>query len=316
MVIELYEITKDGKADQLVSDPFTDEVNEMEDFIIENLSLLSENEELHFLKKETTHGKTGKRQDILALDDNGRLVIIELKRDYADEKIESQIRGYWRTLRENPDTIRNYCNEAKNNLSDINYDSNIKPKVIVVAPEISDDWVESASELKIDISFIEVKRFKKGSQIYVSVNDKESKPGKQPRESTSRDDYNWEHYSRDLNWHEEDIQVLKDFEEKICKFKDEYGMDIHIEFREKYIPFKHGPRRNVLSFSISKRKIYLTLNPRLKPANAVINGKPLEGMEPGWYLTKRNWFELEFDKNSIPELSLLEEPIKMAYALT
>ena len=187
MVI-LYEIGKNEEAEQLVADPFLDEVNDMEPFIIENLSLLSENEELHFLKRETTQGKTGKRQDILALDDNGRLIIIELKRDYADEKIESQIRGYWRTLRENPDTIRNYCNEAKDKLSGVNYDSNIEPKVIVVAPEISNDWVESASELNLDINFIEVKRFKKGSQTYVSVNDKESKPIKRPRESISRED--------------------------------------------------------------------------------------------------------------------------------
>ena len=314
MVI-LYEIAKDGKADQLVYDPFTDEVNDMAPFIIENISLLSENEELHFLKKETTHGKTGERQDILALDDNGRLVIIELKRDYADEKIESQIRGYWRTLRENPDTIRNYCNGAKNNLSDINYDSNIEPKVIVVAPEISDDWVKSASELNLDINFIEVKRFKKGSQTYVSVNDKESKPVKRPRESTSREDYDWEHYSRDLNWHEDDVKILQDLREKIKKFIDEQGMDMHIEFKKMYIPFKHG-RRIVLDFSTQKRKIYLRLNVRLKAMNAKIDGKPLEGMEPGWYLNERKQFELEFDRNSVPEFSLLEEPIKMAYALT
>jgi len=317
LVIELYEITKDGKADQLVSDPFTDEVNDMEPFIIANLSLLqSGDEELHFLKKETTDGKTGKRSDILALDDNGRLVIIELKRDYADGKDEFQIRGYLKSKRENPDSIRNYYNEAKDRLSGINYDSSIDPKVIVVAPEISEFWVETSSELNFEIDFIELKRFKKGSQTYVSVNDKEPKPIKRPRESTSREDYDWEHYSRDLNWHEDDVKVIQDLREKIKKFKDEQGMDMHIEFKKMYIPFKHG-RRIVLDFSTQKRKIYLRLNVRLKAMNAKIDGKPLEGMEPGWYLTdERKQFELAFDRNSVPEFSLLEEPIKMAYALT
>ena len=92
-------------------------------------------------------------------------------------------------------------------------------------------------------------------------------------------------------------------------------MDLHIEFKQNYIPFKHGPRRNVFDFSIQKRKIYLRLNPRLRDPNTRINDKPLDGLEPGWYWSK-NHFELEFDKDSIPELSILLEPIKMAYALT
>ncbi len=314
MVILLYEIGDGDKAEQLNADPFSDEVNDMETFIIENLSLLSENEELHFLKKETTDGKTRKRKDILALDDNGRLVIIELKKDYADEKVESQIRGYWRTARDNPDSIRNYCNESRDTLSGINYNSNIDPKVIVVAPEISDDLIEASSDLNIDIDFIEVRRFKKGDQTYVSVNYKETKSIKRIRESTSRDDYDWKHYSRDLNWNEEDLKVIQELEEKIIKFKDEQGMDIQREFMKMYIPFKHG-RRIVLDFSVQKEKIYLRLNIRLKAMNAKIDGNPLEGMND-WYLTKRGQFELEFDRNTIPEFSLLKEPIKMAYALT
>lgn len=316
MVI-LYEIAKDGKADQLVYDPFTDEVNDMEPFIIANLSLLSENEELHFLKKETTQGKTRERQDILALDDNGRLVIIELKRDYADETFENQIRDYWLQLRNNPDTIRKFWHEAKESLNNIEYDSELDPKVIVVAPEISDRWIDLVNEtVKFDVEFVEVKRFKKGDQYYISVNDKQAKLTKKPRESTSREDYDWDHYSKDLNWDNEDIQIIKDFEIKIRKFAIDNGLDIHQEFKKMYIPFKHGPRRIVLDFSMQKGKIYLRLNVRLKAMNAKIDGKPLEGMEPGWYLTERKQFELAFDKNSVPEFSLLEEPIKMAYALT
>lgn len=315
MVI-LYEIGDTGDAEQLLADPFSDEVNDMEPFIIENLSILNEgDEQLHFITKEATDSKTGKRQDILALDDNGRLVIIELKRDKADENDEPQIRGYLKSKRENPDSIRNYCNESKFLPSDIKYDSSIEPKVIVVAPEISDDWIDTTTELRFDIDFIEVKRFKKGSQTYVSVNDKAPKQIKRPRESTSREDYTWEHYSKDLKWNEEDIQVIKDFAEKLSKLKEEHGMDLHVEFREPYIPFKHGPRRNVFDFSVQKRKIYIRLNPRLKDPNTKINGKPLNGLDPGWYWSK-NHFELEFDKDSIPELSILLEPIKMAYALT
>ena len=71
----------------------------------------------------------------------------------------------------------------------------------------------------------------------------------------------------------------------------------------------------VINISIQKRKIYLTLNRRLKDPNTKINGKQLDGLEPGWYWDKYH-FELEFDKNNIPELSLLEEPILMAYRLT
>ena len=316
MVILLYEIEKDGTAEQLVADPFSDEVHDMEPFIIENLSLLNEgDEQLYFITKEATDSKTTKRQDILALDENGRLVIIELKRDYADERDEPQIRGYLKSKRENPDSIRNYCNESTTIPSHIKYDSSKDPRVIIVAPEISDDWIDSTSELRFDIDFIEVKRFKKGSQTYISVNDKAPKRIKRSRESTSREDYDWEHYSKDFNWHEEDIQVIKDFEEKFSKFNEEHGMDLHIEFKQNYIPFKHGPRRNVFDFSIQKRKIYLRLNPRLKDPNTRINDKPLDGLEPGWYWSK-NHFELEFDKDSIPELSILLEPIKMAYALT
>jgi len=315
MVI-LYEIGTDRKATQLVADPFEDEVNDMEPFIIENLSLLSENEEYFLLKKESTHGKTGKRQDILALDENGRLIIIELKKDSADIEFESQIRDYWRTMRNNPDTVKKYWLEAKDDLNGIQYDSSKDPKIIVVASDISDEWVQSThDELNLDIDFIEVKRFKKGSQTYISVNDKAPKQIKKPRESTSREDYNWEHYSDDMHWDNEDIQVLQNLEKEILQFAKKEGMDLHMEFKKNYIPFKHGPRSIVLSLSVQNKKIYITLTRKIKDKDTKIDGTLLDGMEPGWYIDRKK-FELEFDRKSVPKFSMLEKPINLAYAMT
>jgi len=316
MVI-LYEIEKDGKIEQLVSDPFVDEVNDMEPFIIENLSLLSENEEYHLLNKEPTSGKTRKRADILALDESGRLIIIELKKDYADERFESQIRGYWRDYKESPDTIGKFWERAKDRLGKIKYDSALEPKVVVVAPEISDEWVQSSShELNLDISFIEVKRFKKGSQTYISINDKVPLTIKKPRESSSREDYGREHYVNTKKWNPEDVEIIMKMDDEINAFKEREGFDIHREFKQNYIPYKHGPRNIVFDFSWQAQKIYLRLSIRLKNPNTKIGSKLLVGSEPDWYLNQRGQFELEFDRKTVPDFSLLEEPIKLAYATT
>ena len=314
MVI-LYEIGKTGNAEQLMADDFTDEVDDMEPFIAENLSLLSEQEEYHLLKKESTLGQTGKRTDILATDDSGRLIIIELKKDYADEKFESQIRDYWRTLKNNPDTVIRFYEKSKSDLQGIVYDQNQDPKVIMIAPEISDEWVQnSSSELNLDISFVEVKRFRKGKQTYISINDKVTKTQRKIKVTTSREDYDWEHYSE--LWNPKDVEIIKNLDEKINQFKEKEGLDIHQEMRQQYIPYKHGPRNIVFDFSWQGQKIYLRLRKSIKDPKTRIDNKLLDGYSPGWYINNHGQFELEIVRDNVPDFSQLEKPIKLAYSMT
>jgi len=169
MVI-LYEIGKGDEVKQLVLDPFTDEVSDMESFVIDNITMLHEG--LSLLSEQPIDGTSKKRSDILALDDDGRLFIIELKKDYADEHYFYQIANYYNIWKSKPDSISKLYYKNKERLGKKQYDSSLDPYVIVVAPEISDELVNLATTLKFNTKFIEIERFKKNSQLFVVINHK------------------------------------------------------------------------------------------------------------------------------------------------
>jgi len=71
----------------------------------------------------------------MAVNRDGEIVIIGLKKDFADKEVISQILGYQIECRENIEVIKNLWHDSKNKPEDLEPDwENYNPRVMVVAP--------------------------------------------------------------------------------------------------------------------------------------------------------------------------------------
>ena len=108
---KLYYMEKDGDVKPVSEKPFNDEVSDMEKFIKKNISILGE---YYVFGEQPVVSGSQRRMDLLAVDQDRRITIIELKNTPVGTEIFSQIVKYWSTTKRNPDAIKGYWNDSKN----------------------------------------------------------------------------------------------------------------------------------------------------------------------------------------------------------
>jgi hypothetical protein len=186
---------------------FGDEIHHYQSFVRSNIRLLGNliivSEQLLVTNKHRNY------IDILAYDVNeNRLVIIELKNVIAGDAIIGQsIRYYDNIIKSNPDTLYKLLNNV--NICNINID--LKPKIILVAPDFNNQLLHSISYVKgIDISIVKfnlicnsdyyevVKEYYKPELEQVTINSKLYK------------EWNFEEYAR-ININKKKLTLAKQF---------------------------------------------------------------------------------------------------------
>lgn len=301
---ELY-IVKENSLQQISSDEFKDEVSDMESFVIDNITMLHEG--LSVLSEQTIDGRTKKRSDILALDEDGRLFIIELKKDYADEHHLFQIIKYYDIWKNKHDSISKLYYKNKDRLGEKQYDSSLDPYVIIVAPEISDELVNLASYQKFNIKFIEVERFKKNDQLFVVINHKIFNQKKET-ETTDKEVYDWDHYAKIWKATDEQMNAIKKLHDSILDFTKSKNWNVKPENTMRYIAIKHGGG-NVCSIEIDKGELVIGVSKFNE------DEKPDE--ENDWeFYSPNGCFYWSFEPSNIPEISKLENFLKRSYSRT
>jgi len=304
MVI-LHEIEKNGETRQLVADPFSDEVSDMESFVIDNITMLHEG--LSLLSEQPIDGTSKKRSDILALDDDGRLFIIELKKDYADEHYFYQIANYYNIWKSKPDSISKLYYKNKERLGKKQYDSSLDPYVIVVAPEISDELVNLATTLKFNTKFIEIERFKKNSQLFVVINHKLVNQKKE-KETKDRQIYDWNYYAKHWEANDEEMNAIQKLHDSILEFTNSQNWNIKPEFNKHYIAMKHGSS-NICDIRVDRGYLIIGTS-KFKE-----NEKPDDENEWEFY-PPNGGFYYDFEPKDIPEISKLENFLIRSYSRT
>ena len=139
---KLLKIDSDGTLKHLQEQPFANEVDDLQNFIKSNPTMLGDN--VHLIANQLDTG-TGKRLDILAVEeiDEGmfRPVIVELKNTTADTKAFLQVLKYANWTLTNIDSVRLHAKNAGVKYKEID-NSNVG--VIIVAPDISDELILSS----------------------------------------------------------------------------------------------------------------------------------------------------------------------------
>jgi len=300
---KLYRL-EDENVTPVTESPFSDEVNDMETFVKKNISVIGE---YWILAEQAIPGGSGKRSDLLAIDKDGRITIIELKNVDVDEEILPQIIRYWNLWKKRPDAIKNYWLTLKNKPKNIepNFED-YNPKIIVIAPTVSDGVVEFASQgLQMDVEFIELTRYQENGRMYVVTNYKEPKHEK-IEISTAREKYGWKYYLEKRGWSDTIINQLQLIAKNLLEFSKRQGWNLSTKFNKNYIAFKHGYRK-AFWIEPGSGKIYVGVQIRDEK----------ESLDPQhWYWdgNYNNWY-YEFVDPDHPsnELKKIEEVLKKAY---
>jgi hypothetical protein len=232
--------------------PFEDEVHDMADFIVAHTEILGP--EVTILEREfpvpTVAGK--RRLDFLAFDtENTQIVIVELKKSFADEKVLLQTLRYANFIRNNSDTVRYQILKKKLNINTEEIDAE-SIKVIIVAPEIPHTLAELCQYINaFEFEFIELQRFKDSDgKVYASIDRLEVEPA-EPVLSRSQGTY-------DLSWYEAQsvpkhrIQELQKGIDLLSIICEENSWDLGVRYVKWSIRFQTPGGRNAFSISIRK----------------------------------------------------------------
>ena len=242
-------IIAENEQKELKNYPFQDEVRDMQKFFKNNIKVLGENLEFIAESVNVTVGGTYREIDILALDTEQRVpVIIELKKDEANEEVLLQVLRYASWVVNNPDSVRYLLmqrEELKRYIDDVNFDN---VRIIIVAERFKDLLLSLSQYISgFQIDFVKYGRYireDKNEQIIII---EYIKP---PKEPSRRDISSIEEYRR-RGVREEYLEIVRKSYEYLMDLISERGWDITPRLNEWYIAFQiRGPVWNIYEIHI------------------------------------------------------------------
>jgi hypothetical protein len=292
------------KADER---PFSDEVTEMEPFLRKNARILGD---IFIFGEQTISSGRDKRTDLLAVNRDGEILIIELKKDQATTDIITQVlryKAFWKT---NPDSARSLWAQSEGRPEDIEPDwDNYDPKIVIVAPSFDSELIQVATQTNLDIRFVEITRYEHGNSTYVVVDELEpSRTRVTP--VASRREYDWKWYTEEVVHGEEQVKIGKYLQEEILKLCQTKGWNISPKFNKWYLAFKYDGKNPFWIEFYHKGKVAICLN--LRDQEAI----PASASKVAWQWNK-NWehWYLEVDTTSF-DVSMIEPALESAYKNT
>jgi hypothetical protein len=237
----LYRISKDNETQKLDPAPFTDELTDMEHFAQQHPEILGN---MIMLDREVHRGGKG-RMDLLALDleENARVMIIELKNVEADENVLLQVIGYAHEYKNRIDYVRAKIKEKFDiravedtiPLDQIEY----TPHILIIAPGFTPKILALAQYINLDIDFIRIARYREQEDFIVSIDVLETPPTSISK-TTGRDWSGWDDYQSRLGVEASVIEIAKSVQSRVEAITKEHGWDVEPVFNKGYVSFKTG----------------------------------------------------------------------------
>jgi len=151
-LLNLYWKTEE-KTRSLIEQPFASE-KKLEEYIYNNQELLGD---VYVIHRQIRTGSKEGIPDMLGVDQDGRVCIIELKNNEANEDILPQALSYAIWAETNPDSIKAIWLESKRKPEDIEIDwDNLDLRVILIAPSFKLTVPRMAGKMGYPIELMQV----------------------------------------------------------------------------------------------------------------------------------------------------------------
>lgn len=279
-------ILSGNSKEKVTNKPFEDEVKEMQPFFKENISVLGDNLKFVAEKVRIPFGGSYREIDILAIEERGNSfipVVIELKKNIADENVLLQVLRYASWVANNPDSVKYLLTQAgfdKNTIEKVNFDN---VQIIIVAASFKNILLSLSQYLtsKFQISFVKYGRYvreNKPEEIitieYISPPAETSGAVKYPKESDF-ETYLSQYANEGVR--EEYLENIKKAYDIIQQIIEENGWDISPALNKWYIAFQiKGPISNIFEIRIRKTMppiLAIRLGEDFKPESIGINSE-------------------------------------------
>lgn len=153
---QIYWRGKDAPPRVLVEKPFVTEMA-FEDYVVANQYLLGD---VFVFSRQIRTGQKQGIPDLIGVDQDGRIVLIELKNAVVCEDVLPQVLGYAIWAETNPDSLRAMWLSSKDRPDDmeINWDT-LDLRIQIIGPDFRPALVRMAAKLGYPVELIQANRF-------------------------------------------------------------------------------------------------------------------------------------------------------------
>ncbi len=226
-----------GETRTLVEKPFQSEA-EMEKYIFANPDLLGD---IYIIYRQI---KTGQKQgipDMLAVDQDARICIIELKNQPADEDILPQALGYAIWAETNPDSVKAIWLESKQKPENIQIDwDKLDIRLILVAPSFKNTVSRMAGKIGYPIDLVQIRRYSFEENEFISVEFIDEQPNTKVTTTKGVTTWDWDYYETEHG--QEATAQFRKAVESIDVLVKKKGWNLPYKLNKYYVGFKFGSR--------------------------------------------------------------------------
>ena len=219
----------------LTQQPFKTE-EELEDYLYRTPQLLGD---LIIISRQIKSGTRRDIPDLIAIDGDGNVVIIELKKASATEDVIPQVLRYAIWAETNPDAIKNLWLESPQKPDNrvIDWDA-LTIKILVIAEKVPVNVLRLANRIAYPVEFVEVSRFISKGNEFVLVSSQT--PEEIPNVSTVRGKQNWDEAWYRQNFNSESVDVFLKTVASVDRIVKSKGWNLEAKFNKNYVSFKYG----------------------------------------------------------------------------
>jgi hypothetical protein len=235
-----------GQTRNLIDKPFPSET-ELEDFIDKNQDLLGD---VYVFSRQVITGQKQGIPDMLGVDQDGRICIIELKNQTAEESILPQALGYAIWVETNPDSIKaiwlEHKHKQKNIVIDLdeldkklNWDK-LEIRAILIAPSFKLTVPRMAPKMGYRIELVQIRRYAFEDNEFVSVEIIEEAPQPKIISTKTGKKWDWEFYESEHG--KEATGQFQKTVELIAAYAKKQGWELPSNINKYYTGFKLGSK--------------------------------------------------------------------------
>lgn len=236
-MMNLYWKTKNNTL-TLEPKPFKTEA-EFEQYIFENQEILGG--DINIIYRQIRTGSKQGIADMIAVDQDSRICIIEVKNTEADESILPQALGYAVWADSNPDSLRAIWLESKSKPESVEIDwDKINLRIILIAPSFRSNVPNMASKLGYTVDLFQVRRYSYEKDDLLLVDVLDTRTSAKSGQTKVLREWSWETYKEDHG--KEATLQFKKMVEAIDDFSKKHEWDLPYNLNKYYTGFKLGTR--------------------------------------------------------------------------
>lgn len=219
----------------LTPQPFNTE-EALEDYLYKSPKILGD---LLIISRQTKTGNHKDIPDLIAIDTDGNILIIELKKGSPSEDIIAQVLRYAIWAETNPDSIKNLWHEFPNKPDDWKTDwDNLTIKIMIVAEEIPTNVLRLANRISYPVEFLEISRFLTKENEFVLVNPRTAEAIQSVSPVKGKQAWDEEWYRH--NYNPSSAEIFIHTVQKTEKLVQTRGWNLEKKYNKHYTGFKYG----------------------------------------------------------------------------